>query len=112
MTTEPDHTRLLSVDYVGAYYMRSTHILTVFVCGVTADTTTNIRIEEVPWPGVLKFKIVGEIPVWAGFKFYTASYTKEIMDLPDPALPGSIILMEDEEKSGGQPVTVKFYGLG
>jgi hypothetical protein len=110
MTTETDHTRLLSVDYVGAYYMRGTGKLTIFVCGVTADTTTNIRIEEVPWLGALKFRIVGELEHWAGFKFYTASFTKEIKDFPNPALPGSIVLMEDAEHPGGQQVTVKFYG--
>ena len=112
MTTETDNTRLLSVDYVGAYYMEGTGKLTVFVCGVTAGTTSNIRIEEVKWAGALKFRIVGEMEHWAGFQFYTASFTKEIKKFPDPALPGKIVLMEDAEKPCGQQVTVKFYGLG
>lgn len=112
MTTETKNTRLLNVDYVGAYYMKNTGILTVFVCGVTADTTSDIRIEEVEWPGALKFKIVGETEHWAGFKFYTASFTMDIKEFPNPALPGKIVLMEDAEHSGGQPVTVNFYGLG
>jgi hypothetical protein len=110
MTTETDHTRLLSVDYVGAYYIRGTGKLTIFVCGVTAITTTDIRIEEVESLGALKFRIVGEMPHWGGFQFYTASFTKEIKDLPNPALPGDIVLVEDAETPGGQQVTVKFYG--
>ena len=112
MTSETDHTRLLSVDYVGAYYIRGTDTgqLTIFACGVTASTTTDIRIEEVKWLGALKFRIVGEMPHWGGFQFYTASFTKEIKDLPDPALPGKIVLVEDAENPGGQQVTVKFYG--
>ena len=112
MTTETDNTRLLCTDYIGAYYMKGTGKLTIFACGVTADTTTDIRIKEVPWMGALKFKIVGEMAHWAGFKFYTASFTKEIKAFPNPALPGDIVLMEDAENPGGQPVKVKFYGLG
>jgi hypothetical protein len=105
MTTKTDDTSLLSVDYVGAYYI--TGKLTVFVCGVTAATATDIRIEEVVWEGALKFRIVGEIAHWAGFQFYTASFTKEIKDFHD-----KFILMEDKETPKGQEVPVKFYGLG
>jgi hypothetical protein len=110
MTTETDNTRLLSVDYVGAYYIKSK--LTVFACGVTAGTTSDIRIEKVESLGALKFRIVGEMEHWAGFQFYTASFTEEIKEIPNPALPGKIVLVEDAELPGGQQVTVGFYGVG
>ena len=110
MTTETDHTRLLTVDCVRAYYIRGTGKLTIYICGVTSGTTTDIRIEELTWMGALKFRIVGEIADWAGFQVYTASFTKEIKDLPDPALPGKIILLEDAEHPLGQPITVQIYG--
>ncbi len=109
MAAETNHTRLLSADYVGAYYLKGAGKLTIFVCGVTSSTTTDIRIEEVEWLGAPKFRIVGEMAHWGGFQFYTATFEKEIKD-PDRGMPGDIVLVEDAESPGGQQVKVKFFG--
>lgn len=108
-TPASDTTPLLSADSLLAYYFRDSEQLLVFAAGTTADTTTDIRIDELSWPGALKFAVHGEIEHWAGFKFYTALAERKIT-LPNKALPGDVILVEDAEHPGGQAVKIKFLG--
>lgn len=111
MTQDSKDAVLLSADFVGAYYYVESETLEVVAVGVTSDTTSNIRIEQEPWPGALKFAIKGDLDHWAGFKAYNAQTTLKTK-IPSPALPGKIVLVEDAENPGGQQVKIKFLGLG